>query len=68
MRNYIYCALNILEQMQRIMRGKKTEKKGIEDVERTNQATCEGPSKRKQKQSKVNITNIKTLSYLYLMN
>ena len=27
------------------MRGKKTEKKGMKDVERTNQATREGPSK-----------------------
>ena len=44
------------------MREKKTEKKGKEDVERTNQATCEGPSKRKQKLSKVDRINIKTIS------
>ena len=48
------------------MRGKKTEKKGKEDVERTNQATCEGPSKRKQKQSKVNRTDKDTK--LFIMN
>ena len=44
------------------MRGKKTENIGMKDVERTNQATREGPSKPKQKQSKVDRINIKTLS------
>ena len=48
------------------MRGKKTEKKGMKDVERTNQATCEGPSKRKQQQSKVNRTDKDTK--LFIMN
>ena len=48
---------------QRIMRGKKTEKKGMKDIERTNQATMyEGPSIRKQMQSKVDRINTKTLS------
>ena len=50
--------------MQRITRGKKTDKKGMKDVERTNQATREGPSKRKQNQSKVNRINIKTLKLI----
>ena len=44
------------------MRGKKTEKKGMKDVERTNQATREGPPKRRQTQSTVDRINIKTLS------
>ena len=44
------------------MRGEKTEKKGMKDVERTNQATRHGPFKRKQKQSKVDRIDIKTLS------
>ena len=39
----------------------------MKDVERTNQATLEGPSKWKQKQSKVNQINIKTLK-LIIMN
>ena len=46
------------------MRGKKTERKGMKDVEGTKQATREGPSKRKQKQSKVNRINIKTLKLI----
>ena len=40
----------------------KTEKKGMKDVEKTNQATREVPPKRKQKQSKVDRININTLS------
>ena len=36
--------------MQRIMSGKKTEKKEMKDIERTNPVTREGPSIRKQMQ------------------
>ena len=42
------------------MRGRK-QKKGKKDVTRINQTTREGPSKRKQKLSKVDRINIKTL-------
>ena len=44
------------------MREKKTEKKGMKVIERTNQATSEGPSKHKQKQSKLDRINVKTLN------